>query len=71
MSRLQVGDPGLAPNSVLDYIEDMLLELAELAHMSGEAALAKAICRAAETKPAGVECARASAADAKRADDAA
>lgn len=52
MSRLQMGDPGLAPDSLLAYIEDMLFELAQLAEISGEAALAGAIRRAAETTPA-------------------
>ena len=51
MSRLRMGDPGLAPDSVLAYIEDMLMELAQLAEISGEAALAGAIRRAGQTKP--------------------
>ena len=54
MSRLRMGDPGLAPDSMLAYIEDMLMELAQLAEISGEAALAGAIRRAAQTTPVGV-----------------
>ena len=59
MSRLQMGDPGLAPDSVLAYIEDMLMELAQLAEISGEAALAGAIRRAAATTPTVLTAARA------------
>ena len=51
MSRLSIGDPGLAPDSVLAYIEDMLMELAVMAEVNGEAALAGAIRRAAQTTP--------------------
>ena len=51
MARLEMGSPGLAPNSVLDYIEDMLMELAEMAEVNGESALAGAIRRAAQTTP--------------------
>jgi hypothetical protein len=43
MSRLGIGDPGLPPESVCGYIEDMLMELAILAGTIGEGGLCSAI----------------------------
>jgi hypothetical protein len=47
MGQLGLGDPGLPPESLCGYLEDMLMELAILAGRNGEAGLCASIEAAA------------------------